>query len=451
MQLETQFDKFLVTISLTATQKQRIESAVQSLRNYLAAFFELDESGVFVQGSYATNSAIKPAPTNDDGEYDVDLMVVCGNVNDEPQEVKTKVVEALEFHGTYKEKIEYTPPSKPCVRLRYADDNTGKFHVDLVPARTSSSFGIPLEVPRSDEWKGTAPAEFAEWSKNQGENFRRTVMMLKRWRDEQQETKRGVKSIIFQVLIAKHLSASKDDATRITQTLESMSQAYADLETPPKVVNPVLPSENLSEKWTNVDFKDFTSSLKDAAELAREALKETDEALSTEKWQALLGGTFPNAPKKDLTVEQVKAGLADYSHRESLRWPLEETGTLTLNVTFERRISTGYRSGYSQKVASRPLKGNHRSRTSVTKGTTLYFKPSTNVPKPYEVWWQVVNTGPEAIRANGLRGGLFQSNRTDSRGHREDTSYSGMHWTQCFIVKDGKCVAKSDFYIVPIE
>ena len=71
---------------------------------------------------------------------------------------------------------------------------------------------------------------------------------------------------------------------------------------------------------------------------------------------------------------------------------------------------------------------------------------------PYEVHWQVVNTGAEAYKANGLRGGFYKGT-TETHGtvRKENTEYKGKHWIECFIVKDGICCARSGEFVVNIE
>lgn len=74
------------------------------------------------------------------------------------------------------------------------------------------------------------------------------------------------------------------------------------------------------------------------------------------------------------------------------------------------------------------------------------------MPAPYQVFWQVVNEGPEAAAVSGgLRGG-FDTGTVD-RGditRQETTLYVGSHTIECFIVKDGYLVARSGAFIVNI-
>jgi hypothetical protein len=72
------------------------------------------------------------------------------------------------------------------------------------------------------------------------------------------------------------------------------------------------------------------------------------------------------------------------------------------------------------------------------------------VSAPYEVYWQVVNTGQEAHRAGQLRGDFYDSS-SSGRSRTESTLYQGMHWVEGFIVKDSVCVARTGEFVVNIS
>ncbi|MGH9240808.1 MAG: nucleotide-binding domain-containing protein [Vicinamibacterales bacterium] len=77
----------------------------------------------------------------------------------------------------------------------------------------------------------------------------------------------------------------------------------------------------------------------------------------------------------------------------------------------------------------------------VPKGVALKFTAETNVAAPYDVYWQVVNTGEEAAARRQLRGGFSEDQK--GRVHWETTAYAGTHWVEAFVVKNGLCVARS--------
>jgi len=76
----------------------------------------------------------------------------------------------------------------------------------------------------------------------------------------------------------------------------------------------------------------------------------------------------------------------------------------------------------------------------VMKDRSIRFKiASINVPQPYDIYWNVRNTGEEAIRANMIRGQIRQDD--GSRTRAEPTAYRGSHYVEVYIVKNGVVVA----------
>lgn len=59
--IQSHFDTFLDEISLGQTQVDRIESASNTLRNFLTEHYGLSDADVFLQGSYANGTAVKPS------------------------------------------------------------------------------------------------------------------------------------------------------------------------------------------------------------------------------------------------------------------------------------------------------------------------------------------------------------------------------------------------------
>ena len=95
--------------------------------------------------------------------------------------------------------------------------------------------------------------------------------------------------------------------------------------------------------------------------------------------------------------------------------------------------------------------------TILPKHASLIFVPSL-LPQGWKeanVKWQVTNTGVEAAAKGQLRGGIEASNVLLKEGkyigRRESTEYHGVHYIQCFFVKNNKdCVAMSRYLEVRI-
>ena len=78
----------------------------------------------------------------------------------------------------------------------------------------------------------------------------------------------------------------------------------------------------------------------------------------------------------------------------------------------------------------------------------LTFKiVNTDCTEPYDIYWKVRNVGDEAIRRNMIRGNIV---KTNSKTKKESTNFKGPHYVECFLVKNGACVAK-DKIDVPIK
>jgi hypothetical protein len=61
---------------------------------------------------------------------------------------------------------------------------------------------------------------------------------------------------------------------------------------------------------------------------------------------------------------------------------------------------------------------------------------------PYEVYWKIRNTGPAATDAGQLRGDIHKSPTKT-----EPTKFRGHHWVECYIVQEGRCVAKNRYSV----
>lgn len=318
--LAASFDKFYDAIALGALPEERIERACERLEDHLVEHCDVPREAIFLQGSYANDTSIRPA--RPDGEYDLDVVAVIAGPEMTVDEAFTYLEETLERDGDYAERIE--KDRAPCVRLRYASDEQGGFHVDIVAARPAND--APLEIPIRDVgWKPTNPKGYTDWCDSQPDQFRRTVRMLKRWRDEHEDDRRGVKSIVLQVLTGNFLPTTTDDAEALQGTLVALRSHLAGYaETPPVVANPALPSENLTRTWPAEHYKMFRHHVSDAADLATRALQSGDIDESHVLWRQLLGESFPPPPERPVRDKVVPPVPPPGHHATPTRGPQRE-------------------------------------------------------------------------------------------------------------------------------
>lgn len=440
--LDAQFDEFDKRISLKTKQVERINSAWRSLGEYLEDALHLDSGQILLQGSCANGSAIEPV---NGGEYDVDLVCVIPYSDVTSDAALDNMTAVLSANGMYEARL--TSPRAACVRLEYAEDEVGKFHVDVVPVRKPGSAGAPLDAPRRREgWHGTAPSEYTEWCRVQGLLYLRTVKVLKRWRDENQQVHTAVKSIILQVLVAQHMPRSSSSvAEAVATTLRRMHVALVPLDSPPRVPNPVLSSEDLARRWTGGEFAEFVAELAEAVSVLDEIDKATDIDDVSSFWSDLLGSGFPTAMSADLGLVLASEGHA--------RTPEQEGWIVSLDPRYRIEIAAFASRHSGSRAVYRPYISDAHP---LLAGTTLRFRAKTAGPGDAEVWWQVTNTGGHARDSGSLRGGYFlgkelSGERTaDPRDNWENTAYTGKHWCSATLVRDGIVVAQSNRLFVSV-
>lgn len=73
-------------------------------------------------------------------------------------------------------------------------------------------------------------------------------------------------------------------------------------------------------------------------------------------------------------------------------------------------------------------------------------KKLTNIPEPYLVMWKIKNSGVEALKAKKIRGEINPDSGFKKR-EGETALYSGVHYVECYAIKDGVYIAKDRKYL----
>jgi hypothetical protein len=435
--LSSYFNIFLDNIALGEPQVGRMNSAANTVSEFIVTTYGVPPPNVFLQGSYANHTAIEPV---EGGEYDIDIVAVCVGENVSGDSALNQLESFFKADGRFKDRV---TRKKPCVRLQYANDDVGSFHVDVVPVRKTAQ-SAPLEAPRRGEgWTVTAPSEYTNWCHQQGPLYVRTVMAMKRWRDEQQSVRNAVKSIVLQVLVSQCMPAILDDAARMTQTFRMLHENLRGLSAPPTVLNPVLPSENLAKRWTTESFISFVKELGEAVEYANASENATDFVEAADLWRELLGDDFPL-----LSPNQLGLQLLDYSHAQTpadMSWIEAYDSRYQVSIT-----ATDQRGKRGQNRRPLPPDG-----PPVFQDHKLHFRAQIVAPNHVDVWWQVANTGGHAKSVNGLRGEIFKGRDLRKKPIAQDenwetTSYTGSHLIRALLVRDKQVLATSEWFQVNI-
>lgn len=156
------------------------------------------------------------------------------------------------------------------------------------------------------------------------------------------------------------------------------------------------------------------------------------------------------ANEKGITASpESYVAIFDVPHRQSpeTQWPVQ--------ISYQATVSASYNKNGWRLFADGSTKYQLRSGDPVERKKRICFKAKTNVNSPYQVYWQVVNTGDEATMEQCLRGDFYPSSGNCSfelgtKTRIEATKYRGFHWVECFIVKNSVCVARSSEFVVRI-
>jgi hypothetical protein len=316
MELEQHFKQFLQNISLNKSRLSQIESAITTWKTLLENDKEIKlvYKDFYPQGSYATNTAIRPS--NGD-EFDVDAVLVVDCQYKDSKEFYNWILERIKSNEAYKDRIK---PKERCIRILYSGD----FHVDIVPAK--STYGDSIYIPSKSEgdWIKTNPKGFTKWCEKierKHKDFPSITKILKYWRDEKVGDNTAPKSILLTTLIGQSMSTEASCAGTLISTLENLMETLDNLieesgsDGSIEVWNPSLEGENLARDWDVSKCSIFKKKVANLLNNAKEAYEEEDEEKSIAKWQTIFGKSkFPSILSEGATMaKKIAAGLVSVS------------------------------------------------------------------------------------------------------------------------------------------
>jgi hypothetical protein len=435
---------------------------------------------IYVQGSFRLGTVVRPLTDAD--EYDIDL--VCRLTIEKEQvtqaNLKKMVGDRLRKRDDLAKILE---PSRRCWILDYpAENQMPEFYMDVLPAIPNPErppTGILLTDTELKLWQKSNPIAYADWFYERMKvifqlkraslaesiqakveevpewevktPLQTAVQILKRHRDIHFQNQQEIKpiSIIITTLAARAYRNQPDvyDALAdIVQDIEANWGKAGYVENRNGrwwVANPVDPDENFADKWNDYPERReafFKWVKKVHADFSSAARKQTlDEA--ADEMSPLLGRRAMTKAAEDMGLRASSAlpvmihpqiqvpALGDTRHLQRAQWL--EIPQYTARVTATVHFKSGGRLLWP--LMDKP----------VSKKLWLRFKAKTNTPSPYEVRWQVTNTGWEASQARQLRGDFYESDKGIDGERWESTAYAGTHLVEAFIIKNGVCVARS--------
>ncbi|MDT0651237.1 nucleotidyltransferase [Autumnicola edwardsiae] len=495
-------------LDITEAQYNQVVQRYTAVSNHLAqedSELSRFQPDIKPQGSFLYGTMIRPIFETD--ELDVDLVCrLKGKMDSWAQlHLKQAVGDRIKENADYDRMLD--DEGDRCWTLVYS----GAFHLDILPAIVGQEHytlfeksyaglaGTQVEAlairmtdrnrinykwdPNTQHWPKSNPFGYAKWLKDRAslaflkgvilsenveplpgytqdkEPLIRIVQILKRHRDimfGEDDCEKPI-SIIITTLAAKAYNKETDILQGLLNVLEGMENHIEDrysIEHQKQIkwiANPVNPvEENFADRWPSepkkqIKFYDWLEKAKeDFGQIQHMNLSEAYEYL-----KEILGTRTVNEALKELGLDTIikeskkpvnySSTLLAVPHRQRPIWPEYNR--------FQCRVYAHYKIPIKNKRVS--ITGS----TIVPKSCFIYFTAATNVPKPSEVYWQVVNNGEEAKNNKCLRGNIFHAGTMGAGGlkYKDKSAFTGLHWIECFIVKNGVCVARSSEFFVNIQ
>ncbi len=418
---------------------QRLKNGLKEYNDEYKTSYSVAED--CVQGSVAMSTVVQ----NEDSDYDIDVAVVFNKsvLGDKgAQATRNMVANALRRKT---KQFNAEPEVKTsCVRVKYADG----YHIDFAIYRRSYDYINEewIYEHSGSEWSSRELRGLTDWLKTQNDNsdgkLRKVIRLSKMFCKSRSSWKNMPSGLLQTVLCDEKLQKSYD---RIDELFYyTMKEIVNRIENSTSVVAPVDNGRDLtprqSDKQKMINWKNrLKSKLADLDVLFSEDCTQTD---AIQAWYGFFNHEFWNesTTKSEYnTLQPFKKSVCSFVDNEQF---IEDM--FPVNLMYSCKISclvsgNGWRPtpiGEFLSLLKRYLP--HRFEIRCT-------MEYTNCPWPYKIFWKIRNVGVEAEKRDMLRGQIYEKGKTIV----EHSNFFGKHYIECYIIKNGVCVAR-DKVDIPI-
>lgn len=427
---------FFEKVKLSETKKKELKASRKAIRDDIKVYFKNSINEImplfYSQGSMAMGTTVQPL----DEEYDIDDGIYLKNKNinfnnpstwPSPLSIHNVVLEAVN------PKIRTIDDKDPCVRVIYAKN----YHVDLpiyIKDFDNNDF-IPKLAHKTQGWIDSDPGANTNYYKEKenkyGKILCRLIVYLKTMIDYQNiHFGQAVDISGFEITLLTCREIANIDSTNNDEQilLDLCNQLITTCQDNLPLYKPVT-QEDLWGNKDEVEKNKFIQLVTFVRDLLEQAIQEDDIEIAKKTCNDIWGDRFYR--KNNVLLFP----FGSLTHRIPIEWVLDIKGSVTIAATYS--IKKG-----------KPLP--YRS-TLLPKRASVWFQAHVNnISEPFDIKWQVTNTGVEALSSGAMRGDFIDSNHGKFI-RTETTEYRGSHIVQCFIIKNGSCVAKSDEFYVNIK
>jgi hypothetical protein len=273
-QLDDLLDRMAEQLQLDDTRYDRMKKSYIAVKDWIESdtlFFKPYKYDVYPHGSVRTLTTVKPFG-KDEFDLDIAIHLIAALSNHTPAKIYAELKRRLSENATYKAMLE---PKNRCLRLNYAGD----YHMDILPGVQEVPYDQNrLMVPDRElgAWVSSNPRGYADWFMGRAnlakesllekamraenlpvDNFKnkkplqRAVQLIKRDRDIyfQKDDTYKTSSIILTTLAGQLYDGEESIFDTVDNIISSIRTRIAGAPGRIKVLNPVNPQEDFTDKW----------------------------------------------------------------------------------------------------------------------------------------------------------------------------------------------------------
>lgn len=311
-----------------------------------------------------------------------------------------------------------------------------KFRVEVLPAFYNAEDGSYTYGDTHDggSWPKCKPRDeisaFNERNNTSNRNLKRLCKMLRAWKDTHGAPMSGM---LIDTLAYNFFKGNTDfDLKSYSSYPTLVRDAFSFLANLPAQEYWLAPGSN--QRVTSSGK--FQRKAKKAAAKCQEALEADTDKRKERLWREVFGTRFFPAMSAEKSYQQ----SATFRQTEEFiedKFPLDIRYDVDIDCDVSRDGQNEARvrwleSKFFWLQLNRSLR---------------FYVVSCEVPKPFQVLWKVRNVGQLAENKNQIRGDIVADGGRLEKVER--TSFQGPHFVECYVIKDGYCVAR-DRIDVPI-
>ena len=438
--LSSKLDKFYEDeVRLPGSEKTKLREKkdlnIQRLKDGLEEYNEENNTSYSIAETVEQGSiAMSTTTQNDSNDYDIDVAIIFDkeNIGDlGPNAIKNVIVKALKKKCTNFKK---EPEAKVnCVRIEYNDG----YHVDFAIYRKKED---DVYEHAGSKWSERDPRAITNWFLSEvretGIVLRKCVRLLKMFCKSRSHW-RMPGGLIQTVLVDEKVGSNFE---RIDEAFVNTIKGVRDrLYVSTEINNPADETQSLliteSDKIEVVNLRNRLDKYIDKLNILNDSDCTEEDAMNA--WRDFFNHDFWETEK---TAAQDEVNSAYYyKNTEQFiesSFPIDLQNSLKINCSVEMNgfrpyLLYEFLNNFGFLIPQKKLE---------------FFIEDTDVTEPYDIYWKVRNVGEYALKRDEIRGQIVRSN---SKNHGEHALFKGPHFVECYIVKNGVCVAR-DRINVPI-